>query len=115
MQFYLIYKELWYIIGGTVKKENGVPISTEQKQKDINALCAILLSSIHEDNISLIVKHTDPTKIWLELKNTHMNTSSARKFYYLRLLMNTSYTDRDDIGTHLTTISKTSTCLRKLC
>lgn len=115
MRFYLIYKELWYLLKDTEKKENGIEISEERRQKDVNALCAILLSSIHEDNISLIVMHTDPAKIWAELKHTHMNTSSGSKFYYLRLLMNTSYTNGEDIGTHLTTISKMATCLRKLC
>lgn len=113
MWFYLISKELWYLLQGTEKKEKGLNISAEHWQKYVNNLCVILLSSIHEDNISLIVKVTDPAKIWAGLKHTHMNTSSCSKFYYLKLLMNTSYVDGEDVGTHLTTIRKNRDIFKK--
>lgn len=115
MRFYLTYRKLWYLLDGGVKLENGIPIATDRRQEDVNELCAILMSSIHEDNISLIVQYTDPSKIWEALKHSHMNTSSGTKFYHLRVLMNTSYVDGEDMNQHLMLISKTATCLRKLC
>lgn len=115
MRFYLTYQKLWYLLEGGVKLENGIPVSTDRRQEDLNELCAILLSSIHKDNISLIVQYTDPSKIWEALKHSHMNTSSGTKFYHLRVLMNTSYVKGKDMNQHLMLISKTPTCLRKLC
>lgn len=44
-----------------------------------------------------------------------MKSSLGSKFYHLRLLMNMNYTDDDDIGQHLMTISKTAACLIKIC
>ena len=72
-RFYPKYRALWYLLEGTEKRENGLTISTERCQQDVNELCAIILASIHEDNIGLIVKYTEPSEIWAELKRSHMN------------------------------------------
>lgn len=116
MRLHLEYHSLWYLLEGTKQRENGLVISTDRQQQDVNELCVILLVSVmHEDNIGLFVKYTEPSEIWVELKRSHMTLSSRNKFYYLRVLINTSFNESKDIGQHPMSISKTATCLRKLC
>lgn len=51
MRLVLKVKNLWYLVEGTVKKEDGLPVSTTVIAGDENLFGATLIDSVYKDNI----------------------------------------------------------------
>lgn len=116
MKWVMRHKRLWYLLDPEpVKTENGIPVSTEVKERDADAFCALLMESIHEDNIFLIEDCTTPKEMWTALQGRHRQMTSGSRFYLLRTLMSMSVADDEDISAHIIEIGSVGAKLRKLC
>lgn len=115
MKWALKARKLWYLIDGTVKMENGVPVIATARQDDADMLISFILENIHEDNIGLIMNITDPKLMWQELESSHLLNSSGSRYYYLRILMAMPTPDKEGIRDHLMQIENIGTSLNKIC
>lgn len=69
MEWMMCHKRLCYLLNPIpVQNENGIPVSAEVKERDAEAFCALLMESIHEDDIFLIKDCTTPKEMWLALQ-----------------------------------------------
>lgn len=108
-------RKLYYLIEGTIKSENGIPISTEARQEDVESLCAFILEHIHEDNISLIMTLTDPKEMWEALGSSHLCNSFGSCYFHLRTFMSLLIPDVDGINNNLSHVESIGAPLTKLC
>lgn len=116
LKWIMRHKQLWYLLDETpVKLEGGLPVSREIQERDADAFCAMLMESIHEENIFLIEDCTSPKEMWEALRDRHRQMTSGSRFYLLRSLMAMSVTDDDDISSHILEIGALGSRLRKLC
>ena len=115
MKYALKARQLWYLIEGPPKLENGVPVSSMVKMIDSDNLISCILENIHEDNISLIMNITNPKLMWQELESSHLLNSSGSRYYYLRMLMGLPIPDKDGVHDHLLRIDSIGTSLDKIC
>lgn len=58
------HKRLWYLLEeNPVKLEGGLPVSKEVQERDADSFCALLMESIHEDDIFLIEDCSTPKEM----------------------------------------------------
>lgn len=109
-------KKLWYLLDDIpAKLENGVPVFSVTVAEDSDSFCALIISSIHEDNIE-IIQETDTSKgMWAALLNAHHHTSAGSCFFYLRPLMSVSGNEEDDIPSLILDIKSLGSRLSKIC
>lgn len=115
MTYALKARKLWYLIEGTVKKENGIPVGEEVRLADSDSLISCILENVHEENINLIMNLSNPKAMWEELQSSHLLNSSGTRYYYLRSLMGLPVPDEDGIKDHLLLIDNIGTSLSKIC
>lgn len=115
MKLILKSKRLFYLINNTVKLENGLPVSAEIRVNDENTCGALIIDSVHEDNIDLLVECTSAYEMWTALSGAHHHISAGSRYYLLRSIMNLKASDDDDIVDHLMNINRLGSRLRKLC
>lgn len=115
MRLVLKVKNLWYLVEGTIKMEDGLPVAATTVASDENPFGALLIDSIHEDNIDLLVEAKTAKSMWNSLETAHHHTSAGTRYHLLRSLMALQVSDDDDIIDHLLNISKLGTRLRKMC
>lgn len=115
MRLVLKVKNLWYLVEGTVKTEDGLPVSASIVAADENLFGALLIDSVHEDNIDLLVEAPNSKSMWRCLEAAHHHTSAGTQYHLLRSLMGLRIGEEDDIIDHLLNISKLGTRLRKMC
>lgn len=109
-------KKLWYLLDETpVKLENGLPVSAAAMAEDSDTFCALVIATVHEDNIEIMQGNKTPKTMWTALKNTHHHTSAGSRFFYLRSLMTVSAEEEDDIPALILEIKSLGTKLTKLC
>lgn len=110
------HKRLWYLLNDIPNKtENGIPVSTKTKDQDTNDFCALLMESIHKENIFLIEDCTTPKEMWEALRSLHQQMTAGSQFYLLRSLMAMSVSSKDGISAHIIEIGSVGAQLRKLC
>lgn len=116
LKWIMRHKCLWYLLDETpVKLGGGLPVSREIQERDADAFCAILMESIHEENIFLIEDCATPKEMWDALRDCHRQMTSGSQFYPLWSLMAMSVTDDDNISSHIIKIGTLGSPLRKLC
>lgn len=116
MKWIMKHKHLWYLLDDVpIKLENGLPVSREIQERDSDSFCALLMESIHPENIFLIEECLTPKEMWTSLKNRHQQMTAGSRFLLLRTLMSMSVTNEDDISSHIIEIGSLGTRLRKLC
>lgn len=77
MRLVLKVQNLWYLVEGSVKMEDGLPASTTVVAGDENIFGALLIDSVHNDNIDLIVEATTARTLWRNLEAAHHHTSAG--------------------------------------
>lgn len=115
MTYALKARKLWYLIEGTIKRENGIPFGEENRLSDSDSLISCILENVHEENINLIMNITSPREIWNELQSSHLLNSSGTRYCYLRSLMCLSVPDEDRVKDHLLLIDNIGSSLRMIC
>lgn len=115
MKLILKSKRLYYLIDNTVKMENGLPVSAETRVNDENLCGAIIIKSVHEDNVDLLVECGSVSEMWKALSGAHHHVSAGSRYSILRSIMNLKVSDDDDIIDHLMNVNRLGTRLRKLC
>lgn len=115
MKLILKSKRLYYLIDNTIKMENGLPVSAETQLNDENLCGALIIESVHEDNVDLLVECGNVAKMWKALSGAHHHVSAGSRYSILRLIMNLKVSDEDNIIDHLMNINRLGTRLRKLC
>lgn len=83
MRLVLKVKNLWYLVEGTVKIEDGLPVAASVVAADENLFGALLIDSIHEDNIELLVESTNANSMWRKLEGAHHHTSAGTRYHLL--------------------------------
>lgn len=83
MKLVLEVKNLWYLVEGTIKTEDGLPVAATVVAADENRFGALLIDSIHEDNIDLLVEATNSKSMWHRLETAHHHTSAGTRYHLL--------------------------------
>lgn len=84
MRWIMSHRKLLYLLDDNpVKLENNLPVLTAVQLQDANTFCAILMESIHEDNIFVIEDCTHPREMWNALKARHQQISAGSRFFHL--------------------------------
>lgn len=84
MKLILKSKNLYYLIENTVKMENGLPAPASTRANDENLCGALLIKSVHEENIDLLVECTTAAAMWNALSNAHHHVSAGSRYSLLR-------------------------------
>lgn len=114
MTYALKARKLWYLIEGTTKKENGIPIGEETRLSDSDSLISCILENVHEENINLIMNINSPREMWNELQSSHLLNSFGTRYYYLGSPMGLSVPDEDSVKDHLLLLDNIGSSLSKI-
>lgn len=83
MKLVLKVKTLWYLVKGTIKSGDSLPVAAAVVASDENLFGALLINSIHEGNMDLLVEATNSKFMWHRLESAHHHTSAGTRYHLL--------------------------------